>query len=278
MHIITKSILKKVYGKRSEWSRKGDFGHLLIIGGSRHYTGSLAFNAVAALRSGCDLVTIAAPERAADIAARFAPDIIAYPLKGDHVKSAHVREMRALMQGKDALVIGGGLGRHVETVRAVHALLSKIGMPVVADADALHAVAKKKSLVRGNFVLTPHAGEFAALTGKKVGNDTNERIRAVKTYAARLGCTIVLKGAVDVISDGRRTAIDREGSPYMTKGGFGDILAGVCGSFLAQGVAPFDAACAAAYVTGKAGRMAAQKKKQGLLASDVLEEIPRVLA
>lgn len=276
MHIVTRAVLKKIYGTRKPWSRKGDFGSLLIVGGSRLYTGSLALNALAALRSGCDLVTIAAPQRAADIAARVAPDIIAYPLKGDCLAPAHVKELNTLKEGKDALVIGGGLGRKKESGDMVNIFLQKLTMPAVVDADAIHGVAKNKSVIKNNFVLTPHPGEFFALTGKKAGNEVKQRMHAVKKSAAELGCVILLKGHVDVISDGTRTAINKTGSPYMTKGGTGDTLAGICGALLCR-TDPFTAACAAAYVNGRAGQLAAGKK-ESLLASDVVERIPDVIS
>ena len=108
---ISKSILKKVYKKRPKSVHKGNFGSLLIVGGSRLYSGSPGFAAMAAYRSGVDLVTIAAPERAANIVAKWTPDMITHPLKGDFVKSSHVKELLKLAEGKDAVVIGGGLGR-----------------------------------------------------------------------------------------------------------------------------------------------------------------------
>ncbi|MBI2971311.1 MAG: NAD(P)H-hydrate dehydratase [Candidatus Aenigmarchaeota archaeon] len=275
--LVTKSILKNVYKPRTPWAHKGNFGSLLVVGGSRMYSGTVAFNALAALRAGCDLVTIAAPERAADTAAAFSPDIIAYPLKGDFLAARHLKELEKLKEGKDALVVGGGMGREKETMDAINTFLSGIEIPSVIDADAIHAVAGNRKVIQSNFVITPHTVEFHVLTGEKAGNDVKERALQAKKYAAEFRCTVVLKGHVDVISDGTRTALNRTGSPYMTKGGTGDTLAGICGSLLAQDNDPFTAACAAAYINGKAGEIAAKEKRQGLLASDIIEKIPEAV-
>jgi NAD(P)H-hydrate epimerase len=156
--------------------------------------------------------------------------------------------------------------------------LEKIKVPCVIDADAIHAISlNKKFLKRKNFVVTPHTYEFYVLSGIKVGKDLKERIRAVKEVASELKTTILLKGHIDVISDGKKIAINRTGSPYMTKGGLGDTLAGICGALLARKANCFEAACAAAYINGKAGELAAKKYKEGLIASDLIEEIPRVI-
>ena len=271
---INKTILKKVYGRRDDWCRKYDFGSLLVVGGSRIYSGSPAFNAMAAYRSGCDLVTVAAPERAADIVAGFMPDMIACPLKGGFLARRHLPELMKLAARKTAVVIGGGLGREAETMAAVREFLKRLTVPAVIDADAIHAVAKSR-ILKVNSVVTPHAGEFFALTGKKPSG-LDERTKAVMNAAASLRCTILLKGHVDVISDSRNTALNSTGSPYMTKGGCGDVLAGVAGALLARRVGPFLAACAAAYISGKAGELAGELG-ESMTASDVIGEIHRVI-
>jgi len=276
---IKSNILKKIYKRRKAWSHKYNFGHLLVIGGSKHYSGSPAFNALAALRAGVDLVTVVAPERAANIIASFSPDLIAYPLKGDNLCKKHLAELLKLSHGKSAVVIGGGLLREKEVFEVVEEYLKRIGIPCVIDADAIHAVARNRKILRGReFVLTPHAHEFLVLSGIQVSNSLEQRIRVVKKVATELKVTILLKGHVDVISDGKRIALNRTGSPYMTKGGMGDTLAGICGALLARGVNCFDAACAAAYINGKAGELASKKYGESLIASDLIEEIGRVIS
>ncbi len=274
MHAVSKSDAKKVFRKREQWCHKGNFGSLLVIGGSVVYSGSPAFAALAALRTGCDLVTIASPERAADIIASFSPDLITCPLRGDFLAGKHLAKLRELSEEKDAVVIGNGLGREEETMKAISGFLSQNKLPAVIDADAIHTVAKNRDVLKKNFIITPHIREFYALSGVAVTNDINERIRTVKKVASLLGCTLLLKGHVDVISDGNKLALNKTGTPRMTIGGTGDTLAGIAGSLLAQGAAPFDAACAAAYINGRAGELAAKEKKY--LASDLLGKIAEV--
>jgi len=275
---VKKSILKEVYKRRDEWSRKFDFGHLLVIGGSKQYSGSPAFNALAALRSGVDLVTIAAPERAADIVASFAPDLIAYPLEGDYLNKKHLPELLKLTQNKTAVVIGGGLCREKEILETILEYLKKISIPCVIDADAIHAVALDKNIVRERkFVITPHNYEFKVLSGKEVSTTPLERINSVIKLADDLKTIILLKGHIDIISDGNEAALNETGSPYMTKGGCGDTLAGICGALLARGTNAFTAACASAYINGKAGEIASKRFGESLTASDLINSIPEAI-
>jgi len=276
MEIVKQSILKQIYKPRPEWSHKGDFGHLLVIGGSKKYSGSPAFNALAAYRSGVDLVTVAAPKRAADIIASFSPDLITHPLDGDYFDEGHLKEILELAKGAKAATIGGGLERNKSTMSAVRKFMKKVNIPCVIDADAIHAL-NKKVVIKRNFVITPHSNEFFLLTGIRPEPNVERRIDIVKNVATRVGCVMVLKGHVDVISDGMRTAINNTGNPYMTVGGTGDTLTGICGALLARGVDPFEAACAACFINGMAGGLAAKKYGEGLMASDLINEIPNVL-
>ena len=274
---VTHRILKKIYKPRDKWVHKGNFGSLLVIGGSKRYSGSPVFNALAAYRAGVDLVTVAAPRRAADIIASFSPDLITYPLEGDYLNETHLDDIFMLAQNSDAVVIGGGLERNRETLVTIRKILKGLTLPCVIDADTIHAIAEEKNLLEKNFVITPHAHEFFVLTGKKVENNLKKRIKVVKDAASRLNCTIALKGYVDVISDGKRVAINKTGSPFMSVGGTGDTLAGICGALLARKIEPFEAACAACFINGRAGELASKKFREGLIASDLLKEIPNVI-
>lgn len=283
---VTKDILKNVYKARSPDARKYDFGLLLVIGGSDFYSGSPALSAMAAFKSGVDMVRIIAPKRAADIIASFSPTLAAYPLEGKWLVNAHLSTLlamtesaKAVARGNAAVVIGGGLGRTKETQETVIEYLSHISIPAVIDADAIHAVAGRPEVFKNkNFLFTPHGYEFFVLTGKEViGKSDNEKIKIVKEEAARLGTTILLKGKTDIISNGKEIALSRTGSPYMTVGGCGDTLAGICGALMARGIDPFTAAQAAAYMNGKAGEIVAKTKKDGLLATDLIEAIPEVI-
>ncbi|RLJ10041.1 MAG: NAD(P)H-hydrate dehydratase [Candidatus Aenigmatarchaeota archaeon] len=278
MRTVSKNILKKIYVKRDPWSHKGDFGKVLVIGGSSRYTGSPALTALASLKAGADLVTVVAPERAADIVAGFLPDMITIPLPGKTLGTHHLKDIFDLSQDFDSIVIGGGLGRKDETARAVIKFLETVHKPCVIDADAIHAVSKKTSVIRNkNFVLTPHSYEFMVLTGEDPTSNMDHRSNLVRYFADKLKTTLLLKGRFDVISNGDTTMINKTGTAYMTKGGTGDVLSGVCGAIIARGVSVFDSACAAAFITGKAGEYASKKYGDGMLATDVIEQIPRII-
>lgn len=243
---------KHTFHRRDAWAHKGEFGKVLVVGGSIVHSGSPAFNALSALRAGADLTLVVAPRRAADIIASFAPDLITYALDSE-IQSKHVPTILSLTKEHDALVIGGGAARAPATYRALARIITRASLPMVIDAEAIRAVAVRPAVVRGKrAVLTPHADEFRALTGEQAKPNVEDRKKKVKKWARRLGVVIVFKGHIDVISDGRRVALNRTGSPYMTKGGFGDTLAGICGALLARGTAPLEAAYRAAYINGRA--------------------------
>ena len=269
--------LKKFYPQRNPWSHKGNFGYVLIVAGSRIYSGSPVLNALGALRAGADLTMIVSCLRAADIAASFAPDLITRPLDKD-LEMKHVGKIVSLAKKFDSLVIGGGLARNEKTYKAIREIISQVDLPMVLDAEAIRAAAEEpKILENKSAILTPHAGEFKALTGEEVMPEIEDRKEKVKKWAEKLKTTILLKGHIDVISDGKEIILNETGSPLMTKGGTGDILAGICAAFLAKKFSALEAAQAAAFINGKAGEMAAEKYAEGLLASNLLEFIPEVI-
>ncbi len=148
----------------------------------------------------------------------------------------------------------------------------------MADAESLHAIASEYNAGDGKrMLLTPNAGEYQVLTGKAWPSSRTDRATAARSLARQYGATVVVKGSEDFISDGTRTIIDHAGSPYMTKGGYGDLLAGVAGALLARGHTPFESAKAAAFIVGRAGEMASKKLGESMLASDVLEILPVVI-
>jgi hydroxyethylthiazole kinase-like uncharacterized protein yjeF len=276
--IVSKEILKKIYLPRPGWSHKGNFGHVLIIGGSRRYSGSPAFAALAAYRSGSDLVTIAAPERAANIIASFSPDMITEPLKGDCLSNSHLKPILEIAKNADAIVIGGGIERRPETASLVQNVLKAVRLPCVIDADAIHAFSSNPGMLAGKpLVLTPHQREFQSLTREDPTTEITHRTDLVRLFSQKLRTTILLKGHTDIISDGERVSHNTTGNPNMTKGGTGDTLAGICGAILGMKFDPFTAACAAAYINGAAGDLASKEKGPGLMASDLLDKIPLII-
>jgi len=283
---VTENILKDIYKERQKEVRKYDFGLLLVIGGSEFYSGSPALSALAAFKSGVDMVRIIAPKRAADIIASFSPNLAAYPLEGNLLTRKHLPTLismtesaKVVSRGKTAVVIGGGMGRSAEVQETILEYLSKASVPVVIDADAIHALSKKPEVFKGKpFLFTPHGYEFFVLTGKEIiGKSDEEKIKIVKSEAERLQTAILLKGKTDIISNEKEVALNRAGSFLMTVGGMGDTLAGIAGALLARGINIFEAACAAAYINGSAGALAGKKLGDSVTATDLIDEITNVL-
>jgi len=274
--------LKEIYPPREKWTHKGKNGYLLVIAGSKKYTGSPIFNALAALRAGADLVCCLGPERAMNIAAQFLPDIITFPLVGDYLRKKHLPFILKQIPKFDSLILGCGLGRSLETFQVVLEIIKKANLPMVVDADGIRAISQEKEKISSilkekKIVLTPHSKEFEILTGEKLTTEIGERKEKVKKWAKKLNCLILLKGHLDVISDGQEVFLNETGSPFMTKGGFGDILTGILGAILARKVNLFEAAKAASFINGQAGQLAAEKYGEGLLASDSFEIISQVI-
>ena len=277
MKTVDLDFVRELYPKRDEWAHKGDSGRVLIIGGSRRYRGAPALAGLAALRAGADIVTIAAPESAADIISGFSPNLITEPLEGDFLNPRDVQKALTLSKKFDSVILGPGIGRMSPTKEFVIRFLKEVAKPCVIDADAIHLVSEHKNALRKGFVVTPHAGEFYSLSGTEVGKNVKERGILASKFSREFGCCILLKGHVDVIAEGRNVIFNSTGNPYMTVGGTGDVLSGICGAMLAMGMKPFQAAAAAAYVSGRAGDLAADILGPGLVATDVIERIPKIL-
>ena len=287
MRTITANDIKKIYPPRPLESRKYDFGLMLVIGGSEYYTGAPAMAALAGFRSGLDMVRIIAPQRAADIIASFSPALAAYGVEGSHITKDHVSllVMRTLAakeaaRGNVSVLIGSGLGRDEQTQEAIKEYLAQIDVPCVIDADAIYAVAEQPEVLAGKpFVVTPHAHEFLQLTKKPIWDvSETEREELVMQEAARLQTTIMFKANIDIVSDGKEVILNKTGTPYMTAGGTGDTLAGTIGALLARGISSMEAAAMGAYINGKAGELASKKFKDAMIATDLIKEIPHVIA
>ena len=287
MKEVTKDILKDIYKSRLADTRKYDFGLLIVIGGSEFYSGSPALSAMAAFRTGVDMVRVIAPKRAADIIASFSPNLAAYPLEGNWLLKEHsatlismTESARIAAKEKAAVVIGGGMGRNEETQEVILEYLSHVSVPVVIDADAIHALEKNLKIISGKpFLITPNRYEFFVLTKKELHNLSEEdKIKIVQEEAARLKTTILLKGKTDIISNGKEVILNKTTSPYLTKGGCGDTLAGICGALMAREINPFLVAQAGAFINVRAGQLVAQKKGEGLLATDLIEAIPEAIS
>lgn len=265
---------------RPSESHKGDFGRLLVVGGSETFSGAPTLVAQAALRTGVDLVYVAAPEKTAYAISSLSPDIITIKLEGKHLNPNNLNTLKPYVEASDAVVLGPGLGLHPETREAVKGIVEaveKSGKPLLLDADGLKAFANFKRKLGVPLVLTPHAGEYATLTGKKPPEPLSEKVLQVQRTAASLNATVLLKGSVDVVSDGTRVKLNFTGNPGMTVGGTGDVLSGIAGAFLAQKANCFEAAVAGAFVNGAAGDFVFEEFGPHMVATDLIRHIPKVL-
>jgi NAD(P)H-hydrate epimerase len=245
---------------KSHEAYKGAGGEVLIVGGGP-YQGAPYLAGLGALRGGADIVRIASP------VFEPVPDLIYERLPGDCITEEHIGRILRWMQRADVVVCGNGLG---DRSHAVVLAIAHAAHKVVFDADALRLPLP----ISPDAIYTPHAGEFERMTGIKAAADLAARGRQVRSAAS--GRVILLKGAVDVISDGNRVRFNRTGTPAMTVGGTGDVLAGLTGALFCR-LPAFEAACIAAYVNGRAGMAAASHRESGLLASDMLPLIPEEL-
>jgi len=250
---------------------KGSSGKVLVIGGGP-FTGAPAMAAMSALRTGCDLAVVAAPEKAASVIAEFSPNIIVRSLPGDMISEESVAPLGEMIGGFDAIVIGPGMGTDpasVEGARRVVDLIVETGRPFVVDADALRIYIDSKP--EGNGVLTPHMGEFRRIAGD------GDPLELSRGLVDGTGMIVLLKGVEDLITGADRSIRNTSGNPGMTVGGTGDVLAGAVGGLLALGLGPFDAARVGAYVVGTAGDLAFEQFGNSLLATDIIEIVPVAL-
>ncbi len=251
-------------------SHKGKNGRLLIVGGGPYF-GAPAMAAMAALRVGTDLVTVAAPDSVYHEIACVNPTIMIQGLRGDHLCNDHLLDLLALSERNDAVLIGPGLGIDPETVKTVNTFIALCKKPMVIDADGINALPSTFT-AKIQTVLTPHAMEFARLTGLRSKNE-----ETVRSVAEMRKCSIVLKGRTDIISDGKTTRLNNTGCAGMTGAGTGDVLAGIIAGLLSKGLSAFDAGCLGAYISGKAGEKAFDERSYGMIATDVIDSIPLVL-
>lgn len=264
---------------RDPWAHKGDFGRVLLLCGSRGYTGAAYLAAMGALRSGAGLVYLGVPESIYDIEAVKLHEPIVFPLPDDGgmLAASAVEKVREMLPKMDAVLIGCGLGQSKGTLAVLKTVLREFEEPVVVDADGINLLAKHKYLLRGRTaptVLTPHDGEFVRLAGT-LGED---RLAAAEQLALDLGSVVVLKGHETLITNGEKAYRNTTGNPGMAVGGSGDVLAGIIASLLGQGIATLEAAAVAVWLHGAAGdRCADELGQYGMLPSDLVEELPRLM-
>ena len=259
-------------------AHKGDFGKILLLCGSRGFTGAAYLAAMGALRSGAGLVFLGVPESIYAIEAVKLNEAIVFPLpdKGGKLSKDAIPEILERLPKMDAVLVGPGLGQNTGVFDVVKTVLDRADCPVVLDADGINVVAAHRDILRGRTaptILTPHAGEFARL-----GGAAGDRQAAAEKMAQDLKCTVLLKGHNTVITDGVSTYINPTGNPGMAVGGSGDVLAGIIAGLLGQGIAPQEAAACGAWLHGAAGDLcAAETGQYGMLPTDMVAVLPRLL-
>ena len=264
---------------RDPWGHKGNFGKILLLCGSRGFTGAAYLSAMGALRSGAGLTFLGVPESiyAIEAVKLNEPVVFSLPERDGKLSADAIPEILCRLPQMDAVLVGPGLGQSEGTFAAVKAVLEKAQCPVVLDADGINVIAGHKNILRGRTaptILTPHDGEFARMWGQ-VGEN---RMESAMTAARDANCILLLKGHETCITDGIHCYRNRTGNPGMAVGGSGDVLSGIIVSLLGQGIAPLEAAAMAAWLHGAAGDICARELGQyGMLPTDMLHVLPRLL-
>ena len=278
--------LKMDFLERKPDAHKGDFGRVLVVGGSRDMPGAPALAGLAALRAGAGLLKIACPAGVQQTVVGLCPCATSEALPQSPaglIPRTASKLVQALAQANDALAVGPGMGASPGGAALVAALLSVPGKPLVVDADGLNNLATRKrwwNSCRAHAVLTPHPGEMRRLVkGAGLDLDPARRQDCCGQFAEATGQVVVLKGAGTVVSDGRRLYVNKTGNPGMATGGSGDVLTGIIAALLGQGLGPFDAAALGVYLHGLAGDLAAKTVGQtSLIATDLIDHLPTAIA
>ena len=277
--ILTQFDIQRILPDRDPWGHKGTFGRVLLLCGSRGYTGAAYLAAMGALRSGAGLTFLGVPESIYAIEAVKLNEPVVFPLpdKDGKLSRDAIPEILRRLPNMDAVLIGCGLGQSEDTLEVVKAVLEAAECPVVLDADGINLISGHKDIVRGRkqpTILTPHDGEFARLGGI-IGQD---RMLSARTMARELGAIMLLKGHETCITDGYTDYLNQTGNPGMAVGGSGDVLAGIIVSLLGQGIPPLEAAACGAWLHGAAGDICRQEIGQyGMLPTDMLTALPRLM-
>lgn len=278
MEILKKEQVAAMIPPRDPWGHKGTFGKVMLLCGSRGYTGAAYFAAMGALRSGAGLVFLGVPESIYTIEAEKLNEPVIFPLpdRGGMLSSDGVSEILRRTEGMDAILLGCGIGQSSDTLAVTEAVLRNAACPVVVDADGINVLSGHRDILRRRTaptILTPHDGEFLRLGGK-LGED---RMASAEALSKELCCTVVLKGHRTCIADGSIQYLNTTGNSGMAVGGSGDLLSGIIVSLLGQGMIASQAAACGVWLHGAAGDMtAARLGEYGMLPSDMLEDLPRL--
>jgi len=275
---LSTSIVQKFIPPRKASSRKGDNGTVLVIGGSYIYHGAPILSSIAALRCGTDLVYTSVPKINVAATRSISPNLIVLPLVDQKLTRGAVNKLLGMIpRNLDSATIGMGLAIQ-EKNSLLHLVKSLLDKDVRLSLDASALIPDVLPLLSNkNVVVTPHAGEFKRLFGDPPPNSQKERISLVEKKAKEFGITVLLKGATDVISDGKKTFLYTKKIPAMTVGGTGDVLSGLTAGMLAKNRNPLESAASATFINGLAGKAVQKKIGLHMTSMDLLEEIPNVM-
>ena len=264
-------------------NHKGQFGRLLVIGGSKNYSGAPAYSSLTGMNFGCDLVITYVPQVIGDVLRSFSPNMIVRSSPGDWLDINALDEIKWLINWANSIVIGPGLGEQKETEELLVKLIKYLGKEnksLVLDADALKLIKNHLDLIKGrSVILTPHEGELKILTGIELPpyNRIEERGKIIFDLAKELDLTLLIKGPYDYICNGKKLKINRTGCPEMSIGGTGDVLAGLCGCFLTTENEPFQSACSAAFFNGFLGEYVRKNLGSRFTAMDMIDNINKAI-
>ena len=276
---LTHRKILKILPDRDPNAHKGDFGRVLLLCGSRGYTGAAALSAMGALRCGAGLVYLGVPESIYSIEAAKLNEPIVFPLpeKDGMLSVDALPEILRMLPKMDAVLIGCGLGCSDDTFRILQTVLNTFNGPVVVDADGINMLAGHIDILRGRAgatILTPHDMEFQ----RAGGLITDNRINSAMSFSKDINSIVLLKGHHTIITDGVDFYVNHTGNAGMAVGGCGDVLAGMITALLGQGLLPLTAAACGAWLHGKAGDICAKEIGQyGMLPTDMLQILPRLL-
>lgn len=271
--------IRSLLPDRDPWGHKGTFGKVLLLCGSRGYTGAAYLAAMGALRCGAGLVFLGVPESIYAIEAIKLNEPVVFPLpeKDGKLSAAAIPEILDRSSKVDAILIGPGLGQSDGVRLVVKAVLERATCPVVLDADGINVLSGHRDILRGRkgiTVVTPHDGEFVRIGGQLF----QDRMAAAAELARELGSIVLLKGHRTCITDGKTGYRNGTGNPGMAVGGSGDVLAGMIAALLGQGLQPLEAAACGAWFHGAAGDLcAAELGQYGMLPTDMLKALPRLM-
>ncbi len=271
-------IVRKFIPARKANSRKGDNGTVLVVGGSYIYHGAPILSSIAALRSGVDLVYTSVPKINTQSTRAISPNLIVIPLVDQKLTRGAVKKLLGVIpRNLDSATIGMGLA--IAEKSSLNILIQELlNRDVRLSLDASALVSDILPLLANkNVVVTPHSGEFKRLFGQIPPENQKQRISLVEKFAKENGITILLKGQTDVVSDGKTTFLNPKKIPAMTVGGTGDVLSGLVAGILAKNRNALEAAAAATFINGMAGKLVQKKLGLHITAMDLIDAIPQVM-